>query len=319
MIAALAVRLGEHVRALEWSEQALDLSDRLGDRSGTATALRSLGNAATGVGDFERADAVFAKSLHIFQELDATWDTAVVLHWSGIVAYAREEYASAIDRFTQALKLYRQAGDRAFANWMRGNVGWVALIARDHDRARSAFAESLEVAWAQGDIWWLSWCLMGAGGLASREGFNETAARLFGKAEAMRSAAGAPLRPAVQAKYEPLASACRSALGEQMWAEVFASGAQLSLSQAVDEARSILAAATTPRVRAMEPNDAYGLTPREAEILRLVANGHSNGEIAAALYISVPTVKRHVSTILAKLGVPSRPAAVAFAHTHGLT
>ena len=37
------------------------------------------------------------------------------------------------------------------------------------------------------------------------------------------------------------------------------------------------------------------------------------------LFISVPTVKRHVSTILAKLDLPSRPAAVAFAHTHGLT
>ena len=63
---------------------------------------------------------------------------------------------------------------------------------------------------------------------------------------------------------------------------------------------------------------AYGLSKREVEVLRLVAAGHSNSQIAAALFISVPTVKRHVSTILAKLDLPSRPAAVAFAHTHGL-
>jgi predicted ATPase/DNA-binding CsgD family transcriptional regulator len=319
MIAALAVRLGDHEQALLWSEQALDLSERCGDQMGVAMALRSLGNAVTGLGDLERADAVFEKSLRMFQELHATWDAAVVLHWSGIVAYAREDYATAIARFTQALELYRQAGDRAFANWMRGNVGWVALITHDYDRARSAFAESLEVAWEQGDIWWLSWCLMGTGGLASRNGFNKTAARLFGKAEALQSEAGAPLRPAVQAKYDALASACRSALGEQAWAEAFTSGAQLPLGQAVDEARSILAVGAVAPERPEERNAAHGLTPRETEVLRLVAAGHSNGEISDALYISVPTVKRHVSTILAKLELPSRPAAVAFAHTHGLT
>ena len=68
----------------------------------------------------------------------------------------------------------------------------------------------------------------------------------------------------------------------------------------------------------MEIAPASGLT-RELEVLRLVAAGRSNGEIAAMLFISVPTVKRHVSTILAKLDLPSRPAAAAFAHTHGLT
>jgi DNA-binding NarL/FixJ family response regulator len=60
------------------------------------------------------------------------------------------------------------------------------------------------------------------------------------------------------------------------------------------------------------------LTPRELDVLRLVATGRSNREIADALFISVPTVKRHLTTILSKLGLPSRSAATAFAHTHGL-
>ena len=62
----------------------------------------------------------------------------------------------------------------------------------------------------------------------------------------------------------------------------------------------------------------YTWTVREVEVLQLVAAGHSNREIAETLFISVPTVKRHLSTILRKLDLPSRPAAVAFAHTHGL-
>jgi DNA-binding CsgD family transcriptional regulator len=61
-----------------------------------------------------------------------------------------------------------------------------------------------------------------------------------------------------------------------------------------------------------------GLTPRELEVLRLVAVGHSNREVAEILFISVPTVKRHLSTILSKLALPSRSAATAFAHSRGL-
>ena len=61
-----------------------------------------------------------------------------------------------------------------------------------------------------------------------------------------------------------------------------------------------------------------GLTQREVEVLQLVAGGRSNREIATALFLSERTVHRHVSNILAKLGVPSRVAATAFAYEHDL-
>ena len=62
-----------------------------------------------------------------------------------------------------------------------------------------------------------------------------------------------------------------------------------------------------------------GLTAREAEVLRLVAAGRSNPEIAAALFLSEKTVARHLSNIFTKLDVPSRTAAAAYAFDHGLT
>ena len=62
-----------------------------------------------------------------------------------------------------------------------------------------------------------------------------------------------------------------------------------------------------------------GLTPRELEVLRLVAAGRSNREIAAELFLSERTVHRHVSNIFSKLDVSSRVAAAAFAYEHGLT
>ena len=67
-----------------------------------------------------------------------------------------------------------------------------------------------------------------------------------------------------------------------------------------------------------DPDDSHGLTPRELEVLRLVAAGKSNREIASALVISEHTVARHVQNIFAKLGVSSRAAAGAFAFQHDL-
>ncbi len=64
--------------------------------------------------------------------------------------------------------------------------------------------------------------------------------------------------------------------------------------------------------------DHHGLTPRELEVLRLIAAGNSNKQIAAELVISEHTVARHVQNIFVKLAVTSRTAAGAFAHQHGL-
>ena len=61
----------------------------------------------------------------------------------------------------------------------------------------------------------------------------------------------------------------------------------------------------------------FGLTDREREVLLLVAAGHSNPEIAKALFISAKTASVHVSNILAKLGVSGRVEAAAVVHRLG--
>ena len=59
------------------------------------------------------------------------------------------------------------------------------------------------------------------------------------------------------------------------------------------------------------------LTPREAEVLRLIADGRSNREIARALFVSEATVKTHVNRIFAKTGSRDRAQAIRYAYTHG--
>jgi ATP/maltotriose-dependent transcriptional regulator MalT len=68
----------------------------------------------------------------------------------------------------------------------------------------------------------------------------------------------------------------------------------------------------------VKPTLPAGLTDREAEVLRLVAAGKTNNEVATELYLSVKTVSRHLSNIFTKVGVTSRAAATAFAFEHNL-
>jgi DNA-binding NarL/FixJ family response regulator len=90
---------------------------------------------------------------------------------------------------------------------------------------------------------------------------------------------------------------------------------------------SLLAPSVTRRViaefarLAVEPRHSGqlgGLTDRETEVLRLVAAGHSNSEIAGQLYVGEATVKTHVSHLLTKLGLRDRVQAVVFAYESGL-
>jgi DNA-binding NarL/FixJ family response regulator len=78
-------------------------------------------------------------------------------------------------------------------------------------------------------------------------------------------------------------------------------------------------ARSTGRAPAMTPPPDAGLTPREREVLGLLARGATNREIARELYLSEGTVKNHVSNILSRLGLRDRTQAALYAREHGLT
>ena len=120
--------------------------------------------------------------------------------------------------------------------------------------------------------------------------------------------------------HERASASTRSALGEAAFGAAFDAGRRLTREQFLAEVDAVLdaAAASAPHDADGRVASTHGLTPRELEVLRLVAAGRSNREIADALFLSDPTVKRHLTNILGKLGLPSRSALTAYAHTHGL-
>jgi DNA-binding NarL/FixJ family response regulator len=96
----------------------------------------------------------------------------------------------------------------------------------------------------------------------------------------------------------------------------------LSLAEAVAEVLDAQAAAFgTSSAEALVtsgPSVPDGLTARELEVLRLVASGRSNREIAEELVLSVRTVERHVTNLYAKIGARGKADATAYAFRHGL-
>jgi DNA-binding CsgD family transcriptional regulator len=118
--------------------------------------------------------------------------------------------------------------------------------------------------------------------------------------------------PYEAARTRVLAGLCCRVLGDED------TGA-LELEAARDAFGRLGAAPDVARVDAViAPPATHGLTARELEVLRLVAAGRSNREIAELLVISEHTVARHLQNIYAKLRVSSRTAASAFAHSHDL-
>jgi DNA-binding CsgD family transcriptional regulator/tetratricopeptide (TPR) repeat protein len=130
------------------------------------------------------------------------------------------------------------------------------------------------------------------------------------KAHQLWAQASAPYDVAVA---RLLIGRCLLALGDESSAERELTAARSAFRQVgampmADLASSLLAPASLPG----------GLTAREVEVLRLVASGRSNPQIAAELVLSEKTVARHLSNIFGKLDVTSRTAAAAYAFEHGL-
>jgi DNA-binding NarL/FixJ family response regulator len=147
--------------------------------------------------------------------------------------------------------------------------------------------------------------------VAAAAGQTQRATMLLSAARAQRDRLGLRYRVREdQVALEHAVATTRAAFGEPAFATAWAAGRALTPAQAIAEALDPL----------VPPTSTHGisLTPREDEILRLLAAGQTDPAIAAALFISVRTVEHHVARIFAKLGVHTRTAAATAALANGL-
>jgi DNA-binding CsgD family transcriptional regulator len=105
-------------------------------------------------------------------------------------------------------------------------------------------------------------------------------------------------------------------LGVGRAAELTAAGAALDLNGAAVYARQQIDVARRDPAPQAQPARPGGLSRREIEVLRLVSDGRTSGEIASQLFISTRTAEHHIQNIYTKIGVSSRAAATRWAIAH---
>ena len=310
----LANEHGDAERARRMITDSLSLLRTHGNPGSEAQALTALGLIALRTGELDAARDAFAAGMGIEETLDrATWMPYLFKNL-GFVDYLQGNLDLADERLSEALAQFRAMGNTFGAAVTLINLGRLALRRGELQRAAAIYAEALSLRWTDGDKISVASCLRGLAQTAALSRQDERAVRLFAAAEALREAIGAV--EARSSSVEDAREMARAALGETAFAVAWDAGRALTLSDAVTEALRV------PRDMPSgdEPQAKVGqtLTSREHEVLRLLATGRTNPEIADALFISRRTVTTHVTNLFAKLGVGNRVEAVTAAQHQGL-
>ncbi len=231
--------------------------------------------------------------------------------WLGVAAFTRGQWNEAERRAVELTELGEQLGVRRFlaqAHQLHG------MVAQDRGRRAEAIEHLGQARPAAGQLHW-TLVARTVGELALARGDLECAAEYLDRSARIAARAGA--RPELARTWRALArlELARPRVGTQERGRAADLERQ---AQAVEQALGMPAPEAEVAARTSPTSIASPLSMRELEVLRLVADGLSNREIAARLIISERTVVHHVTHILDKLDVPSRAAAAAYGYRHGL-
>jgi ATP/maltotriose-dependent transcriptional regulator MalT len=284
--------------------------------------LHALGAQLVDQGRYKEGEALLTESVAEARQAGDSYDEALSSAHLGIAAWGRGDLTEATARLEAARTLGRAAGHPMPTAVATRYLGLIAAEAGNYAQAAELHREHA-FGYDPDSMHFLARAVPDVASLAAVRGKAEQAASLFGAAAGLAAALGfAPAWPE-RGAHERAIAAARAALANDAFEAAVDAGRGISREQILREVEAVLdAAASEPQPRVAEGDRAvapHGLTPREFEVLRLVAAGRSNREIAEALFIGVPTVKRHLSNILGKLNLPSRSALNTYAHIHGLT
>jgi non-specific serine/threonine protein kinase len=302
---------GDLAAAQSLFEEALSISHRDKLSATQVYALHLLGLVAMERGNDGKADSWSSEALALAKQIGHVRVIPSVLNVLGHVAIHRGERADGRAILEQSLALHRENSDR---DGIEVTLRALAQVSMHEGRASSAtalYAESLELSHQAGDRLEVARCLEGLAEvtLGARP---EHAVRLTGAANALRDALGAVPHPGELALTCNMLEQAQRRLGSERYTAAWAAGTALSVDEAVT-----LALSSNERAGHMRANSSR-LSARERDVVRLIAHGCSNRQIAQQLVIAPRTAETHVGHILSKLNLHTRAELAAWAVEQGL-
>jgi predicted ATPase/DNA-binding CsgD family transcriptional regulator len=315
MLASAALAQGLYETARDHAEQGLALCESLGERWLRTSVHDVLGQVASMQGEPETAKRHFESAYAICAQFDAPGGMATHLKNLGDVAIHRQEWGEARLLYRRSLELYQATGDRGGAAGAHGGLGVAAYHLDMPHSARRHFGQALEMALSTHSVRMILAALAEAG-----EFLLQTAGAGRGKALSLRALRFVRAHPSSERKTQERAAASLQQ-GAAAWKEQPTPDETLeSLAAALQAELAIPAEDASPwlEAEAYTPAPVEPLSARELEVLRLLAAGHGNEEIARKLVVAIGTVKAHTGSIYRKLDVDNRTRAVARGRELGL-
>lgn len=337
--ASLSFYRGDLSRATALAQESLSLFRELGDERSMVLVLHGLGHIA--LAQHRPADVLdlTAETLPLVKKMEDRWKTAEALFLSAFGYCAREEYIQARVAVEESLALWQAFEYHHALAHIQQLAGYVAYKQNRLADACSYYRESLAAAQLEPDYWLMTACLVGLGEVAAEQGQWSRAAQLWGAEEALRATITARHVYVARLPDERMVARTRARLGEEAFSAAWSQARALPLEHVLsaqdqpgiqEQFRHLVdqgsrttclpdsTGGSIDRASLLPPVIFDELTPREVEVLRLVAQGLTNAQIANQLVLSPLTINTYVRSIYRKLGIRSRSAATRYVMEHGL-
>jgi non-specific serine/threonine protein kinase len=306
-------------RAADLFREATEMAEIRGAELYHARALTGLGTAKTWLGHLDCATSALERARVLAEKISEPTISAYVqgsvLANLGVVAHYQDNHAAATAYYQQALAIRRRTGDLQGISRSLTDLGNVAADQHNFTGALAFFREALEQPVAHYDPWVTSNVIGSTARIAKARGDVDFATRMFGTATAICESAG--IKDSLIFDYGLAEESGRTNVTQDASMPVPAilvSGLTQMLDAAIAGIRELEACPGEEHGSVPHPaTERYGLTAREIEVLREVAQHQTDREIAEVLFISRRTVGFHVASILRKMGVESRRQATALA------